>query len=249
MPACLRKGAESSRIQELANNFDRKASKLTLNHRWPKTNTNTDGQNLQEKGEQMPQRSREVVVVVESVEKLRDDETPAMGWSCLGKPRNMLQIQLHMSLAYLIRETPSPARARDWILPRNLSSVRQQLSSPPQRQPCNSNVDDVYVDDDDVEMLMMMLTSQSPTNLFKESCKVFVWDQLVLAWELIGTVFLSRLVQIKVEIREGAVKSFTLSCLSSCLYQVPGKQSFKQRMAPNIIHLAIWSIRTVFSPS
>ena len=88
-----------------------------------------------------------------------------------------------------------------------------------------------------------------PTNLFKESCKVFVWDQLVLAWELIGTVFLSRLVQIKVEIREGAVKSFTLSCLSSCLYQVPGKQSFKQRMATNIIHLAIWSIRTVFSPS
>ena len=162
MPACLRKGAESSRIQELANNFDRKASKLTLNHRWPQTNTNTDGQNLQEKGEQMPQRSREVVVVVESVEKLRDDETPAMGWSCLGKPRNMLQIQLHMSLAYLIRETPSPARARDWILPRNLSSVRQQLSSPPQRQPCNLNVDDVHDDDDDVEMLIRMLTSQSP---------------------------------------------------------------------------------------
>ena len=149
MPACLRKGAESSRIQELANNFDRKASKLTLNHRWPQTNTNTVGQNLQEKGEQMPQRSREVVVVVESVEKLRDDETTAMGWSCLGKPRNMLQIQLHMSLAYLIRETPSPARARDWILPRNLSSVRQQLSSPPQRQPYNSNVDDVHVDDVD----------------------------------------------------------------------------------------------------
>ena len=59
--------------------------------------------------------------------------------------------------AYLIRETPSPARARDWILPRNLSSVRQQLSSPPQRQPCNLNVDD-----NDVGMLIRILTSQSP---------------------------------------------------------------------------------------
>ena len=95
IPACLRKGAESSRIQELASNFNGKGitdentchcrqNSIYQDCRYKHLTLKTKKRcNLQEKREQMSKRRREGIVVVESVEKLGDNEATAMCWSCL----------------------------------------------------------------------------------------------------------------------------------------------------------------------
>ena len=67
--------------------------------------------------------------------------------------------------------------------------------------------------------------------------------------EVVVKVVVEVVVEVMGEIGEGGVKLFTVCCLSICFHQVPGTEKIRQGKKKQKTHLAIWSIRTVFSPS